>query len=95
MRFIYELIVMRRMSAQSRFENAFEDWFFHIVLPLSAYALLAVSAVSAFRFPHEAQFAVGAATLTLLFAGIHDAWDAVTWHVMVARVKDEDTQQIP
>ena len=93
--FIYELIVMRRMSAQSRYENAFEDWFFHVVLPLSAYALLAVSAVAAFRYPHEAQFAVGAATLTLLFAGIHNAWDAVTWHVMVTRVKDEDTQQSP
>lgn len=26
--FVYELIVMRRMRAQSRYENAFEDWFF-------------------------------------------------------------------
>ncbi|MGB9366554.1 MAG: hypothetical protein WCE79_11135 [Xanthobacteraceae bacterium] len=86
--FIYELIVMRRMRAQSRYENAFEDWFFHVVLPLSAYALLAVSAVAALWRPNEAHFAVAAATLLLLFAGIHNAWDAVTWHLLVRRVKD-------
>ena len=94
--FIYELIVMRRMSAQSRYENACSrtgssTW----CCRCRPTRCSAVSAVAAFRYPHEAQFAVGAAKLTLLFAGIHNAWDAVTWHVMVTRVKDEDTQQSP
>jgi hypothetical protein len=84
--FVYELTVLRRMHRQSRYENAFEDWFFHVVLPLSAYALLAASCVAAFYRPEEAQFAVAAATLMLLFAGIHNAWDAVTYHVVVRRV---------
>jgi hypothetical protein len=91
--FIYELIVIRRMRRTNVYDPAFEDWFFHVVLPLSAYALLVVSAVAAFRYPYEAQFAVGAATLTLLFAGIHNAWDAVTWHLLVRRVKEGDMQQ--
>jgi hypothetical protein len=62
-------------------------------MPLSAYALLAASAVAAFCRPEEAQFAVGAATLMLLFAGIHNAWDAVTWHVLVRRVKAPASQE--
>jgi len=81
--FIYELIIARRMSNWTNYRPAFEDWFFHVVLPLSAYALLAVSAAAAFSHPFEAEFALGAATLMLLFAGIHNAWDAVTWHLMV------------
>jgi hypothetical protein len=87
--FAYLLIVTARMRRQSVYQPAFEDWFFHVVLPLSAYALLAVSAVAAFHRPEETLFAVAAATLTLLFAGIHNAWDAVTWHLMV---RPRDTQ---
>jgi hypothetical protein len=30
-----------------------------------------------------AMFALGAATLLLLFVGIHNAWDAVTYHVFI------------
>lgn len=83
--FIYELIVIRRMRSTGIYEPAFEDWFFHVGLPLSAYALVAASSVAAFWRPTEALFAVAAATLMLLFAGIHNAWDAVTWHLMLRR----------
>jgi hypothetical protein len=34
---------------------------------------------------HELLFVVGAATLLLLFVGIHNAWDAVAYHVFVSR----------
>ncbi|HWP15450.1 MAG TPA: hypothetical protein VNM46_07475 [Xanthobacteraceae bacterium] len=85
--FVYELIIARRMSRWSTYRPAFEDWFFHVALPLSAYALLAVSGVAAFSHAAEAQFALGAATLMLLFAGIHNAWDAVTWHLMVRETR--------
>ncbi len=33
--------------------------------------------------PKRALFGVGAATLLLLFIGIHNAWDAVAYHVLV------------
>ena len=81
----YELIVIRRMRKQRAYKPQLEDWSFHVVLPLVAYALLALSSVVAFSHPTEAEFAVGAATLVLLFAGIHNAWDAVTYHVLVIR----------
>jgi hypothetical protein len=92
--FAYLLIVTARMRRQTVYQPAFEDWFFHVALPLSAYALLAVSAVAAFYRAEEALFAVAAATLMLLFAGIHNAWDAVTWHLLVKRrgVRDREPQ---
>jgi hypothetical protein len=81
--FIYELVIARRMSQWTSYRPGFEDWFFHVALPLSSYALLAVSGVAALWYAEEALFALAAATLMLLFAGIHNAWDSVTWHVMV------------
>jgi VIT1/CCC1 family predicted Fe2+/Mn2+ transporter len=33
----------------------------------------------------KALFAIGAAVLLLLFVGIHNAWDAVTYHVFVSK----------
>ena len=62
---------------------------FHVILPLAAYALLALSAFAATSHAREALFGVGAATLLLLFVGIHNAWDAVAYHVFVStREKD-------
>lgn len=78
---------MRRMRAQSRYENAFEHWFFHVVLPLSAYALLAASAVAAFRYPVEAQFAVAAATL--MFAVCRNPQRLGRRHLACAGAADE------
>ena len=85
--FVYELIIARRMSQWQTYRPAFEDWFFHVALPLSAYALLAVSGAAALSHAEEAEFALGAATLMLLFAGIHNAWDAVTYHLMVREAR--------
>jgi hypothetical protein len=59
----------------------FEDWLFHVPLPLVAYAMLAVAAFAAPSHTREAFFAVGGAALVLLFAGIHNAWDSISYHV--------------
>jgi hypothetical protein len=45
-------------------------------------------------FPTEALFGVAVAALLLLFIGIHNAWDAVTYHVFVKkREHDEGSEQ--
>jgi hypothetical protein len=82
---VYEVMVVRMMRRVTVYRAAFEDWLFHVTLPFGAYALLAASAAAAFRYPAEAEFAVAAATLVLLFAGIHNAWDAATYHITVRR----------
>jgi uncharacterized membrane protein len=74
---VYAVIVARRMRKQTTYRPEFEDWLFHLVLPLVAYAVLALSAFAAHAHMREALFGVGAATLLLLFVGIHNAWDAV------------------
>jgi hypothetical protein len=82
---VYDMIVLRRMRAQGIYEPEFEDWLFHIVLPMAAYAALALSAFATVLFSREALFGVGAATLLLLFIGIHNAWDAVFYHVFFSK----------
>jgi hypothetical protein len=81
----YAVIVVRYMRRQTVYRPEFEDWVFHILLPVAAYALLALSAFAAPSLTREALFAVGAAALLLLFTGIHNAWDNVAYHVFVNR----------
>ncbi|HXX23963.1 MAG TPA: hypothetical protein VEO19_12505 [Terriglobia bacterium] len=83
--FVYEIIVARRMREQTAYQPEFEDWLFHVLLPFVAYAMLAISAYATRSRVSEALFGVGAAALLLLFIGIHNAWDSVTYHVFVKR----------
>jgi hypothetical protein len=86
----YTAIVTRRMRVQTTYRPDFEDWLFHSLLPLATYASLAVSAFVASSGAHVALFAVGAAALLLLFIGIHNAWDAVAYHVLVNKPNTKD-----
>ncbi len=38
---VYVVVVARRMRAQSAYRPVFEDWLFHVLLPLAAYTILA------------------------------------------------------
>jgi len=79
----YEIIVVRHMRKQIAYKPVFEDWLFHAVLPLAAYATLALSSFAAASHTREALFGVGGAALLLLFIAIHNAWDSVAYHVLV------------
>ena len=74
-------IVARRMRGQAVYKLEFEDWLSHVALPLAAHATLTLSAFAALSYAREALFGVGAATLMLLFIGIHNAWDSDAYHV--------------
>ncbi len=86
---VYAVVVARRMRVQSAYQPVFEDWLFHVLLPFAAYAVLAISAYAARSHARPALFLVGAAALLLLFIGIHNAWDAVTYHVFVRSREEE------
>jgi hypothetical protein len=79
----YGLLVARRMRWQTAYHPSLEDWLFHVAAPLTAYGILVVSTPLAACRPREALFGFGAAALLLLFLGIHNAWDAVAYHVFV------------
>ena len=88
--FVYSALVVRRMRLQTAYRPVFEDWLFHCLLPFAAYAILPVSAFSARSHFGGALFGVGAAALLLLFIGIHNAWDSVTYHVFTVRRRHRD-----
>ncbi len=79
----YVVVVARRMHRQTAYQPVFEDQLFHIWLPALAYLALASSAPAAFIDLDDALFGVGAVSLILLFTGIHNAWDAIAYHVFM------------
>jgi hypothetical protein len=81
----YIIIVARRIRLQITYLPDIEDWMFHVFVPLVAYAAIALSALAAGVHTREALFVLGAAALILLFIGIHNAWDAVAYHVLISR----------
>jgi hypothetical protein len=85
----YALIITRRMRRQTAYQPEFEDWLFHVLLPFAGYVTLAVSAYAAGSRLRAALFGVGGAVLLLLFVGIHNAWDAVTYHVFFKKQGQE------
>ena len=80
---VYGAVVARRMRRQDSYQPVLEDWLFHFAFPIAAYALLALSALAAASHAREALFGVAGAVLLLLFIGIHNAWDAIAYHVLV------------
>ena len=90
---VYEIVVVRRMRTQTLYSPVFEDWLFHVLLPFAAYGTLATSAYPARAHAYEALFGVAAAALLLLFIGIHNAWDAVTYHVYSREPRRRDGEQ--
>jgi len=81
----YIIVIALGIRKQNTYKPFFEDWLFHVLLPLAAYATLTVSALATRVYVREAPFGVAAAALLLLFIGIHDAWDIVTYHVFARK----------
>jgi hypothetical protein len=80
--FAYTIIVARRARQQREYQPVFEDWLCHVLLPALAYAVLA-AAYPARSHVDKTLFGVATAALLLLFIGIHNAWDAVTYLVFL------------
>lgn len=89
---VYQSIVARRMRLQTVYKPVFEDWLFHVLLPFVAYAGLAISAYAARWNVTRSLFGVAATALLLLFIGIHNAWDAVMYHVFVQRHEQSEDE---
>lgn len=77
--FLYTLIVFLRARRLKSYRLVFEDWLWHVGLPLVSYALAIAAAFFVRDYAHRSLFVVGFSALMLLFIGIHNAWDAVTY----------------
>ena len=91
---IYTLLLAWRMHKQTAYQPDAEDWSFHLLLPLLAYALLTLAPLPSLA-QGQTLFGIGAGVLLLLFAGIHNAWDAVTYQVFVLRKPGPDNAPPP
>jgi hypothetical protein len=86
---VYIVLVARHMWVQRIYRPVFEDWLFHVLVPSVAYVTLAVSAFAVRLHLWPVPFFVGGTVLLLLLVGIHNAWDAVTYHVFVKSRREE------
>ena len=75
----YIFLVIKRARRLSTYRLVGEDWRWHVVFPLISYVLLLVSAILLPGQAHRVLFAIGASTLLLLFIGLHNTWDTVTY----------------
>ena len=88
----YVVIVLRRMRRQTDYQPVLEDWLFHTIFPLVSYTALVVAAILLPGHPAPALFVIAAATVLLLFLGIHNAWDNVTY-IATELSQPEDKRQ--
>jgi phosphate starvation-inducible membrane PsiE len=81
----YMLVVINRARRQKAYAPVLEDWLWHCLFPLIAYVTLLVAALGLERDPPRCLLVIGVTALVLLFIGIHNAWDAVTYIATQAR----------
>jgi hypothetical protein len=89
---IYTLTVLHRARRQIDYKPVLEDWLFHTVFPITAYAAILIAAFAMRRDPEHSLFGVGIAVLALVLIGIHNAWDTVTY-VAVAEPEQKEAQK--
>lgn len=82
-------MAIRQARRQTDYEPVLEDWLWHGALPLVAYVALLAAALVLRRHPVPALFMIGGTALLLLFAGIHNAWDSVTYIALDRRQRPE------
>jgi hypothetical protein len=93
-------LVAWRTKRVAAYSPVFEDWLWHVVLPLTVHAMLLAAGLTLVRHSTGALFTIATAVLLLLFIGIHNAWDTVTFLVIERQrleswQRDDDRQEPP
>ncbi|HEY6235654.1 MAG TPA: hypothetical protein VIW69_11180 [Candidatus Elarobacter sp.] len=76
---IYAARIAIQTSRLESYRPDAEDWTWHVALPFIAYAALVIGAIAMHGAAGTALYAPAAAVLLLIFIGIHNAWDVVTF----------------
>lgn len=71
--------VMWRTKRLSSYAADADDWIWYVVVPLGAYVALLVGAFVMAVAPSAAMFVIGGAVVVLIFTGIRNSWDVVTY----------------
>jgi len=85
------MVIGHAMRKSTGYRPDFGDWMWFGVLPLAAYVGLTCAALLLRSATTPALFIVGAMSVLLLFVGIHNAWDSVTY-VAITRFGTENKE---
>ena len=69
----------RMYRGRALYNPVIDDWIWNATLPSLCYLGLLVAGVLALQRTALALYIIGAAALTLLFVGVHNAWDLAVW----------------
>jgi len=90
---IYDLSILRHARRQTGYTPDAEDWLWYFGFPLTSHAVLLSTAMFLPSHVLRSLFVIAAVTLVLLFIGIHNAWDSVTYITMThLRRSDNSTE---
>jgi hypothetical protein len=85
---VYVLRIMHKTRHLSEYTADAEDWIWYTALPLASYAAIVTGAILLSQRPGDALFADAAGVMLLIFIGIHNSWDIVTY-IAIASPDDE------
>jgi hypothetical protein len=88
----YSVRIIARARAVEEYEPDVEDRLCYMILPVVAYALMLAAALTLPFRPTIALFGLAGTSLMLIFLGIHNAWDVVTF-VGVQRMAAEQAEE--
>jgi hypothetical protein len=91
----YVFVVLRRARRTTGYKPVLEDWIWHTVFPFLAYAAVVAGAFTMRAHTESALFFVAAGTLLLVFIGIHNAWDTVTFIATTRGVTEANSAPTP
>jgi len=86
---LYSAIVVQRQRRLDRYTLVLEDWLWYTLCPLIAFLALVAAAILLPGSAAPALFLIGGVMALLLFNGIRNAWDLVTF-IVVARLPEQD-----
>jgi len=89
---VYTAVVIRRARRQTGYAPVLEDWLWHAAFPVVAYVALLTASILLNRGPEICLFVIGAATVSLVFIGIHNSWDTVTYIALDLHEPPDDTR---
>jgi hypothetical protein len=85
----YVTYLMYRQSRLESYRPDLEDWCWHSILPFVAYVGILAGAIRLPAVPVESLFGLAGGVALLLFIGIHNAWDIVTY-IVVGSIDEND-----
>jgi hypothetical protein len=89
---VYSVRIIARARAVEDYDPDLEDRLSYMILPIIAYSIMLLAAVLLPFRPATALFGLAGTSLLLIFLGIHNAWDVVTY-VGVQRLAAEQAEQ--